>query len=898
MFSAALAALAAGATVVTPTRRLASAIRRAYDAAQQASGKRAWQAADVLPWSAWQQRQWETAQLRASEPLPLLLTAQQDLALWERVVAESVHDNALLHRESLAQTAREAWSIVCAYRLGEPLRRYPAGEEGRAFLGWSEAFGHFCNRESVLDIARLGDQLRLLLQRGLLTPPRHLVMYGFDGTDPQRAALLEALQAAGTRVAVHASEGAEGEAVLLAQPGAQEEIRAAAHWARTILEREPDAAIGIVVPALAGSRARIARTFDEVLTPAAAVVHDAAPARPWNLSLGLPLSQWPAVHAALLLLELASDRLPTTAASVLLRCAFLGGAEAERATRALLDARMRRAGEPHVGIDQLDYLARDESRRDACPLLLERLRLLRTRARESREARLLPSGWGPRLQSLLAAAGWPGERTLDSDEYQTVEAWRELLAGLSHLDLIHGPLAFRSVVAIVRRLAAERLFQPETPPVPVQVMGVLESTGLEFDHLLVLGLHAEAWPRPARPNPLLPIELQRRAGAPGSGPEWELGFAQRMTAAWRRAAPQVVFCFPAAEGDRTLAPSPLLAGLPEADPQRLGLARWTEYRTLLHRARKVESLEDVAARALEPGAAFAGGARLIQDQAACPFRAFAVYRLGATQLEEPHEGLDTRERGSLLHWAVAQLWGALGSSQQLAALGQDALAEVVRRSVDLALARWRNRRQSVFQERFLALERARLEALLHEWLALERQRPPFAALAVEEARNVEVGGVRLDLRLDRIDRLEDGGELLLDYKTGQTRVANWFDPRPDEPQLPLYALAREDPPAGLAFARVARGECGFAGLAERADIAPDIEPFAPAKGRAEDWTSQLEAWRQTLTALGEQFRSGVVTVDPKRYPSTCDTCHLRTLCRVEELFGRGPGSDDVQDEES
>ena len=144
---------------------------------------------------------------------------------------------------------------------------------------------------------------------------------------------------------------------------------------------------------------------------------------------------------------------------------------------------------------------------------------------------------------------------------------------------------FDTAVAAVRRLAAERLFQPETPPVPIQVMGVLESTGLEFDHLLVLGLHAEAWPRPARPNPLLPVELQRRAGAPGSGPEWELGFAQRMTAAWRRAAPQVVFCFPAAEGDRTLAPSPLLAGLPAADAQRLGLARWTEYRTLLHRAR-------------------------------------------------------------------------------------------------------------------------------------------------------------------------------------------------------------------------------------------------------------------------------------------------------------------------
>jgi probable DNA repair protein len=359
----------------------------------------------------------------------------------------------------------------------------------------------------------------------------------------------------------------------------------------------------------------------------------------------------------------------------------------------------------------------------------------------------------------------------------------------------------------------------------------------------------------------------------------------------------VVFCFPSAEGDRTLAPSPLLAALAAGDPQRLGLARWTDYRTLLHRARDLESLEDIAARPLAPGVAFAGGARLIQDQAACPFRAFAAHRLGATGLEEPHEGLDARERGRLLHAAAAQVWVALRSSRQLAALGEQTLAEEVRRSVELALARWRSRRASVFQERFLALERGRLEALVHEWLVLERQRAPFEVLAVEEARSLQVGGVQLELRLDRIDRLEDGGELLLDYKTGPARVGRWFDPRPNEPQLPLYALSREVAPAGLAFARVARGECAFAGLAERADIAPGIATFAPAKDRADDWAGQLDAWRQTLAGLGEQFRSGVVTVDPKHYPNTCDTCQLRTLCRVEELFDRVPEPDDAPDEE-
>ncbi len=305
----------------------------------------------------------------------------------------------------------------------------------------------------------------------------------------------------------------------------------------------------------------------------------------------------------------------------------------------------------------------------------------------------------------------------------------------------------------------------------------------------------------------------------------------------------------------------------------------------------------MSARPLESGVAFAGGARLIQDQAACPFRAFAAHRLGATVLEQPHEGLDARERGNVLHAVVASLWGSLRSSERLAALTDEELDHEVAQAVDLGLTRWRTRRESVFKERFLALERERLQSLLREWLALERQRAPFEVLAVEAARSVEVGGVRLELRLDRADRLDGGGDLLLDYKTGKAQTGSWFDSRPDEPQLPLYVLAAEGRPAGLAFARLARGDCVFEGLAERDDIAPGIEAFAGAKGRTGEWTSQLDAWRQTLDALGEQFRSGVVTVDPKRYPGTCDLCHLGALCRVKELRDRVAEPSPILDEE-
>jgi hypothetical protein len=55
-----------------------------------------------------------------------------------------------------------------------------------------------------------------------------------------------------------------------------------------------------------------------------------------------------------------------------------------------------------------------------------------------------------------------------------------------------------------------------------------------------------------------------------------------------------------------------------------------------------------------------GGARLLELQAACPFRAQAEVRLGARALEEPAMGVDAAERGDLVHAALARLWSELG----------------------------------------------------------------------------------------------------------------------------------------------------------------------------------------------------------------------------------------------
>ena len=87
----------------------------------------------------------------------------------------------------------------------------------------------------------------------------------------------------------------------------------------------------------------------------------------------------------------------------------------------------------------------------------------------------------------------------------------------------------------------------------------------------------------------------------------------------------------------------------------------------------------------------------------------------------------------------------------------------------------------------------------------DKQREPFEVLPPDEERYVEVSGIRARVKIDRIDRLRDGREDIIDYNTVPKGLRDWDSARPHEPQPPLYAVTHDRPVSCLAkFARVKR----------------------------------------------------------------------------------------------
>jgi len=869
----------AGCAVVTPNRRLAAHLTREYDARQAAAGKSAWPTADILPFTAFVERTYRDA-LYAGDAarLPILLTPAQEQALWESTVRESDAGDVLLAIPETAAVAREAWRLAHAWRLTGRLGAFPLDDDGKAFRQWVRRYEAATRRARQTDSARIADVTAPLLARPDIRRPRALVYYGFDLVMPQQQALLDALAAAGCEVAEAGPEPGGGERLRLACADSADEIRRAAVWARSRLEANGAARVGIIVPELAKHRSAIRRVFSAVMEPDYALPGSRHDTLPFNISLGEPFASYPLVNAAFLALELAGREIDFERASRLIRSPFIAGADSELARRARLDAWLRKRAEPALTLERLLALM---ARSDAgCPVLAQRLAALA----EFRKARLFggqpPSAWARAISEALALVGFPGERGVDSTEFQTLGKWHELLAEFAALDFVVPRTGYADVMSRLRRMAADALFQPETPEVPIQVLGELEATGMQFDHLWVMGLSDDAWPRAPRPNPFLPIELQRAAGVPQGSAAGMLELARRLTHEWLSCAGEVVLSFPQREEDREFEPSPLILGVPE---RPLALPDYASYRDAVHHLRAIERGTDAKAPPLRESAV-RGGASVLRDQSACPFRALALHRLGAQKLEAPHVGLNAMERGTLVHRTLARIWAQLKTRDALDAMPQAELEALLAQAAEDAIARIRRERPTVLTGRFAAIETRRLARRALEWLAVEKRRGAFTVLATEVERRIETGGLALETRLDRVDETDDGRRIVIDYKTGEAAPGDMLGERPDEPQLPLYLTGAEPDAAAAAFAQVRAGDMRFAGLARDPDLLPGARTLPDGKLRqaAASWGQQVEAWRAAIARVAAGFAAGEAEVDPKRYPHTCRLCDVKPFCRIYE----------------
>jgi ATP-dependent helicase/nuclease subunit B len=906
--------------VLTPNQRLAQALEAEFDRDRLAAGLAAWEAPAIRSFDVWLKDVYaEACYTVEGAGLPALLPEAAEQLLWEDAVRTSRWREQVLSVPATAALAARAWRLAHDWGIAGVLDVWPGNEDVEAFAAWRTHFRRRTERERFVDAARLPDAVSTLVREGRIAAPATLVFYAFDVLTVAQSDFAAACAAAGIEVLACEPPRASAQPRRVELDSPRHELEFAARWARARLEApiasEPPVqsaprrkqakasvaqgdlfapepapntrkdrapSIAIVVPDLQKRRAEVVRIFSRVLGP-----------RGFNVSAAPALSAAPLVDASLAILELSAAPLDFDRASRVLRSPFIDGAEAEMAARARLDVALRRNAPASITLARLRNLVVSEgSRRPglACPRLVAALERLLDQSRHS--SRASPHDWARRFTERLQAVGFPGERKLDSAEYQTLGKWRELLSTLAMLGSVAPTWSVAEARACLNRLAAYTPYQPASGSAPIQVLGLLESAGLTFDHLWVSGLTDDAWPVAAHTHALVPPGLQRKAGIPQASPQRSLEVDTALTAAWRQAAGEVVFSSARADGDRELLASALVGDLPAAAIETLAIPEYKTRREALFEAGRVhgrmaERKDDIAPPLQGPAR---GGTGILVDQAACAFRAFAHFRLGARELERPEPGLGPPERGQLAHLMMKRVWEQLKDQETLRHTSPEALQALVAEAAAHAVEALRQRHPGPLEGRFAELERERLAAVAHEWLAIELQRAPFVVANLEHPMTLAAGNLRLEGRIDRMDRLVEGGGLaIIDYKTGASAMPSmWLGDRPDDCQLPLYALAADESDVrAVAFAKLKVGKLGFAGLSREAGLLPDVTTVDKQRTRvkAASWEALVAGWREQTARLGEDFAAGAANVEPKRMLATCERCDLKPLCRVHERIG-------------
>jgi probable DNA repair protein len=883
---AALTAAAQGAVVLTVNKRLSRYLRVLFDDRMRQEGRGAWKTPEILSLDIWLRR--TLAHLGEDSRL---LDEFSTLRLWEEVIetdSDSV-GGGLLQIAATARRAMEAHQLLTEYDVDVAGRQLT--EDHAAFLRWRQKYLDTCRAGDWLDPAALANRIDAALRRGEFPAPRRAFLVGFDEISPKVRRVAAALADAGCVVEeIPPSRDSFGELVRIACADVEDEVRRAARWSRHLLESGAER-IGIVVPSLQSYRPYIERIFRAEIDPGALPGLDEEEAR-FSLSLGSKLIEQGLVTAAFEILGVGFSS-SLDAISFLLRTPYLGGSQGESHRRARLDQKLRSLRQSQIRLLRLKDLVENRRGEGGKPELPEFLKICAALKDGLKNDRKRSCGeWVHLFADLLGEVGWPGERPLSSLEYQVFKAWREkLLPAMVSLEAVASPLDRSAALCLLRRLAAEIDFQPETPSGPLQVVGILEAAGLHFDHLWVMGLTDDALPAACRPNPFLPVSLQVAQGMPHASAERELDFARRIVRRLFCSAPGIVLSHPCRDGDALLRPSPLIAHVAPGEVTLAPLHSPVD--RIRERSSSLEQFVDEQAPAVASGDAVSGGTGILRDQALCPFRAFAHHRLDARALDRPEIGLDAGTRGTLLHAVLELFWRKTESRDNLCALGEKALDSRIEDCVEKAMEEQCRGKGLEVPPVLLDLERTRLCALVGEWLReVDMNRTPFRVWQPEVERRETFGRLTIGTKVDRIDELGDGSRVILDYKTGRVDPADLFGERLLEPQLPVYGLGEEEGTlAGVAFAGVRRGDCSLKGVARSGELLAGIEAFAGSKMAEKldiaDWPGLLERWRLQLDGLGDEFMRGAAAVAPVDPAKACQYCDLFAFCRIDEIAPDG-----------
>lgn len=862
VYSALFTGLKPGTIILTVNQRLCQHLNEEYALYQQNQRNMVWESGGISSFSNWLDEIWQRLSILCDN-LPLALNCHQEKALWQNIIQSSEEGKKFLHIIGTVKEAQQAWQTLQQWQVNITEIPHYYTEDIEVFVKWAQTFKKKCEQENWISscerlsyISRMIDSIEL---DKLL--PKQIIFIGFDEFTPQLENFKTRFTASGRTVNENKLYGKSAQVSVKACQNLENELRHAMSWAASLFKNDAAVNIAIVVPDLENQRDSVERLASEIID-LNIKIGPYAP-RYYNIAAAKPLSHYPTITDALSILNLKTLNEFETFSQVL-QSSFIKAGQSEQSARAQLDIILR--NELHFECKLIDCFHLSKHY-ELCPLFNQ---VLETYLNHKLPAKAYLGEWFEQYKILLDTMGWPGERELNSAEYQTVERFYEALDEAASLSYIIGSCSYQKALHVLEQIIDDIVFQPErSPEARISILGMLEASGIPFDAMWVIGMNEDKWPAPARPNPFIPLAMQVKLDMPHASAAREFYYAKRLMDDLNRHSDVLLFSYSCWQDDIALNSSPLLMGYSAEVLPAIKPYSHLKFNT----GKDLEYLVDDYGISLNEFESVKAGSGLFKDQALCPFKAYASWRLKVEAFPELTEIMDASIQGNMVHGILQDIWTELKDSSRLNVLTEAQLNQVVSQAVNKTVQQYKKQHKHLFNEALSALETTRLIDLMLAWLEYEKQRSEFKVVSIEQSTLSEMGGIPLHLRIDRVDELPGGEKIIIDYKTGKAGINEWRSDRMISPQLPLYAVVKHA--QGIAFAKVNETtDRGFEGLGQSEGLVPGMKVSS-------DWNRQLEEWKNQLLHLAEECKLAYAAVKPKSISAACMQCKFDRLCRVD-----------------
>lgn len=855
--------------ILTPNERLSRRLQQVYGEKQLAKGHKVWNTPPIFSLQHWLTLCYRTM-IEQGQLSAILLTPWQYSLLWQKTLKQ-INQKISADILDIYQTAQQmlsAQQILKQWRVNLNSLDFQQTVESRLFVACAQQINKILQQNNSL----IQEDIPEVVLTWVISNYPCITLFGFDEITPQMQYFFTQLEQNGCQIEELDSQKTVEKQQLYIAATPEQQYYAMAQWAKSEYEAGKQQ-IACIIPELTSVRPTLIRIFSEVFYPEQLLqVHPANLI--FNISGGSALITLPMILTVFDILALFEQEIDYNIVSRVLLSPFIHAAETEQLLRVNADMQLRNR------VFQRIYNHTLPPSELALAPEFQRCWLSFT-AHQPHKTSLFPSGWCAWLTEVLLTWGWPGERILNSQEYQQLQQWQALLTEITTLDDVCGSISFSAYLNLLKQLGSNTLFQAKTANTPIQILGVLEAAGNIYDSIWIADLTDKSWPPPAQPNPYIPFHLQRQLNMPHASSQRQYMYSERLLQHWLRSTSTLCFSYPAAIGDEPYHPSPLLLSL-NITPVLLDAQMW-ELPQYIANSTHTEIYNETVILPFKPSDTQFYNTSLFEQQVNCPFQAFATQRLHNKEFITPNSPWDARQRGIHLHAVMEILWKTWRHSTILQELNDKELSTQIRLAVEKVLHTRLINHGLTAQSWIVKLEKQRLIMIITQWLKLEKNRPAFAVMQVEYRQQTQMANLNLRFSIDRIDQTVDQHIILIDYKSSTQKVNDWFTTPPIKPQLLLYACMLDPKPDAIVYAALhpAENKMKFDGVAKEDDILYSIKTYQEHKKvSASSWEGLYELWYNQLTTIAENFIAGHSHIQP-RHPNVCLNCHLTSLCRIQ-----------------